>query len=63
VLALSLPVLPTNAAVAAESVLLPFEAGVAVHVVQGYNGGTHRDNSRFGLDPVLTGTSIDPPTA
>jgi hypothetical protein len=34
-LALSLSVLPTNAAVAAESLPLPFEAGAAVHAVQG----------------------------
>jgi hypothetical protein len=35
-LALSLPVLPTHAAVAAESAPVPFEAGAAVRVVQGY---------------------------
>ncbi len=51
---LSLPLLPTQTALAADSVPLPFDNGAAVRVVQGYNGGTHQGDSRFGLDLVLT---------
>jgi len=53
-LLLSLPVLPTQAAFAADSVALPFDTGADVRVVQGYNGGTHQGASQFGLDIVLT---------
>ena len=53
-LALSLPALPTTSVLAADSVSLPFDDGAAVRVVQGYNGGTHQNESRFGLDLVLT---------
>jgi hypothetical protein len=46
---------PTGAALAAEtSVPLPFETGASVQIVQGYNGGTHRGASIYGLDLVLT---------
>jgi hypothetical protein len=51
---LALPLLQTHVAFAADSIALPFESGAAVRVIQGYNGGTHYDGSRFGLDLVLT---------
>jgi murein DD-endopeptidase MepM/ murein hydrolase activator NlpD len=35
------------------NVPLPFDAGEAVRVVQGYNGGTHQGASAYGLDLVL----------
>jgi hypothetical protein len=53
-LALSVPFLPTQTVLAAESVSMPFDTDAAVRVIQGYNGGTHHDASRFGLDLVLT---------
>jgi hypothetical protein len=47
------PVGPT--ARAAERVALPFPAGQAARVIQGYNGGSHQGRSRFAVDLVLAG--------
>jgi hypothetical protein len=45
---------PAMAATAAtNTVPLPFDAGEAVRVIQGYNGGTHQGASAYGLDLVL----------
>jgi murein DD-endopeptidase MepM/ murein hydrolase activator NlpD len=38
---------------AADSISLPFDTGALARVIQGYNGGTHQGDSRFGLDLVL----------
>ena len=59
-LMLVLPMVQAQAAHAAmDTVTLPFETGAAVQVIQGYNGGTHQGDSRFGLDIVLA----DQPTS
>lgn len=44
---------------AADSIGSPFSDGLAVRIIQGYNGGTHQGRSRYGLDLVLAdgGTS------
>jgi Peptidase family M23 len=51
---LALPFTQAPAALAADSVPLPFDHGATARVVQGYNGGTHQGESQFGLDLVLT---------
>ncbi|MBI3964874.1 MAG: peptidoglycan DD-metalloendopeptidase family protein [Chloroflexi bacterium] len=40
-------------AYALESVVMPFEAGLPVRIIQGYNGGTHQNRSQLGLDLML----------
>jgi hypothetical protein len=52
-LIVALPLVQARGAFAADSIPLPFDAGSSVRVIQGYNGGTHVDASRFGLDLVL----------
>jgi hypothetical protein len=47
------PTVPPRPAFAAESISMPFPGGKAVRIIQGYNGGTHQDRSRYGLDIVL----------
>lgn len=42
---------------AAETVLLPFPAGYAAKVIQGYNGGTHRGVEQYSLDLALVNGS------
>ncbi|MDQ3810380.1 MAG: M23 family metallopeptidase, partial [Chloroflexota bacterium] len=54
-LALGLMLAGAPAVLAVESVPLPFESGAAARVIQGYNGGSHQDASRYGLDLVLVG--------
>jgi len=44
---------PAAGAAEASVVSLPFEAGQAIRIVQGYNGGTHLGASVYGLDLVL----------
>jgi hypothetical protein len=61
-LMLVLPMVQAQAQVAhaaMDTVTLPFDTGAAVQVIQGYNGGTHQEDSRFGLDIVLA----DQPTS
>jgi hypothetical protein len=53
-LMLGLPLIHAQAAFAADSIPLPFDAGATARVIQGYNGGTHVGASRFGLDLVLS---------
>jgi hypothetical protein len=48
-----LPLAPAPTARAAETVALPFRAGLPVRILQGYNGGTHQNRSQYGLDLVL----------
>jgi hypothetical protein len=40
---------------AAESIAMPFAAGEALRIIQGYNGGTHQGASHHGLDLVVAG--------
>jgi hypothetical protein len=49
------PLTTARTARAAETVALPFAAGRPVRIIQGYNGGTHRGRSQYGLDLVLAG--------
>ncbi len=50
VAALGLAVLGTHAAHGAAAIHLPFPAGTAVSILQGYNGGTHQGVERYSLD-------------
>lgn len=52
-LLVSAPGVQAAGAPADSSVALPFEAGEAVDIIQGYNGGTHQADSVYGLDLVL----------
>ena len=38
---------------AAEAILLPFPAGYAIKIIQGYHGGTHQGVERYSLDLVV----------
>jgi len=48
--ALGLAGLSTRAAHGAAAIHLPYPAGTAVSILQGYNGGTHQGVERFSLD-------------
>src|SRR5258707_6318982 len=48
------PAMAAPATATPNTVPLPFDAGEAVRVIQGYNGGTHQGASVYGLDLVLT---------
>jgi len=50
VAALGLAVLSTRAAHGAAAIHLPYPAGTAVSILQGYNGGTHQGVERYSLD-------------
>lgn len=54
-----LPLAPATTMAAPQSIGMPFPGGKAVRIIQGYNGGTHRGSSQYGLDLVLAdgGTS------
>src|SRR4051812_15712174 len=55
-LVLVMPIVQAQApsvSAAMNTVSLPFDTGASVRVIQGYNGGTHQGDSRFGLDLVL----------
>jgi hypothetical protein len=45
--------LPASTVAAAQGISMPFPGGQAVRIIQGYNGGTHRGRSQYGLDLVL----------
>ena len=47
------PSAPAQPVFAADSIAMPFTGGRAVRIAQGYSGGTHQGQSRFGLDIVL----------
>src|SRR5258707_5354721 len=47
------PAMAAPATATPNTVPLPFDAGEAVRVIQGYNGGTHQGASTYGLDLVL----------
>ncbi len=49
-LAMSLAVLGVRTAHAATAIHLPFPAGTAISIIQGYNGGTHQGVERYSLD-------------
>ena len=50
---------------AAEEILMPFPAGYAIKIIQGYHGGTHQGVERYSLDLVVANgaTSGAPVTA
>jgi Bacterial SH3 domain/Peptidase family M23 len=54
-----LPTMSAPAASAAGTIASPFSEGQSVRIIQGYNGGSHRGRSQYGLDLVLAdgGTS------
>lgn len=53
------PATPAQTTLAAGSVAMPFAGGIAVKIMQGYEGGTHQGRSRYGLDLVLADGKTD----